>query len=171
MKKLIYSITTLTLLNCAIPARVDKMVVSSVKANNKINNEIFINESKGGEITLPFWIPKISNENFTQAIKNSVLNSEKFQKISDNNSNHWRLEVEITNWDHPWFGIDFTHSLTVRYILYNENNIQVYNKEIYSIGTATMEETLIGVYRANRANEYAAKENIRLFLLDLDNVK
>ncbi|TGK87514.1 hypothetical protein EHQ24_03000 [Leptospira noumeaensis] len=82
-----------------------------------------------------------------------------------------RFEAEITNWDHPWFGIDFTHSLTVRYILYNENNIQVYNKEIYSIETATTEETLIGVYRANRANEYAAKENIRLLLLDLENVK
>lgn len=171
MKTLTYSITTLFFLNCAIPARVDKMIVSNIKANNKISNEIFINQSKGGEITLPFWLPKISNENFTQAIKSSVLNSEKFQKISDNKSNHWKLEVEITNWDHPWFGIDFTHSLTVRYMLYNEKNIEVYNKEIYSIGTATMEETLIGVYRANRANEYAAKENIRLFLLDLDNLK
>ncbi|MCW7470212.1 hypothetical protein [Leptospira kanakyensis] len=170
MKKLIYSITTLTFLNCAIPARVDKMTVSVVKSNHKINNEIFINESKGGGITLPFWIPKISNENFTQAIKNSVLNSEKFLKIADNNTNHWRLEVEITDWDHPWFGIDFTHSLTVRYKLYNEKNIEVYNKEIYSKGTATIEETLIGVYRANRANEYAAKKNILLFLLDLENV-
>ncbi|TGL13051.1 hypothetical protein EHQ50_13930 [Leptospira meyeri] len=48
------------------------------------------------------------------------------------------------------------------------------NDEIFiidSIGTATPSKSLIGVYRANRAYEYTAKENIRLFLLDLENVR
>jgi hypothetical protein len=171
MNKTLYVIVGLLIINCAIPARVEKMVISNVKSNNKINSEIFINESRGGEITLPFWLPKISNENFTLAIKNSILNSEKFKSISVNQTNNWILDVEITEWDHPWFGTDFTHSLTVRYKIYNDKNREIYNKDIKSEGTATLSESLIGVYRANRANEYAAKENIRLFLLDLDNVK
>ncbi|MCW7463139.1 hypothetical protein [Leptospira limi] len=171
MNKLIYTIVSLLTINCAIPARVEKMVISDVKSKNKINSEIFIKESKGGEMTLPFWLPKISNENFTLAIKNSILNNEKFKSISNIQNNNWTLDIEIIDWDHPWIGTDFTHTLTVRYIILNEKNIEVYKRDIRSKGTATISESLIGVYRANRANEYAAKENIKLFLLDLDNLK
>lgn len=107
-------------------------------------------------MTLPFWISNIPDDNFTEAVKASLLQSKSFQKISDKMENGWVLKIEILDLDRPWFGTDFKHKLTVRYTLSNNGKI-IFNEPVTAEGTATMGDALIGVYRAKKANEFAAR--------------
>lgn len=106
---------------------------------------------------MPFWIPNIPNDNFTEAVKASLVQSKSFQKNSDSMENGWVLKIEIIGLDRPWFGTDFKHKLTARYTLTKNGKI-IFNEPVTAEGTSTTGDALIGVYRAKKANEFAARK-------------
>lgn len=160
-------ISVLFTYNCAITANAGKMTVTDTTTEKTLGENIIVEESTGGGITLPFWIPNISNDNFTQAVKDSLVNSKIFKSITSKTDSDWKLRMIIIDRDYPWFGIDMTVTTTIKYSLYLKEQI-VFDKTIIEPGTATVSEMFIGVYRAKRANEYSARNNIKKFISELE---
>ena len=98
LKKYIKLITILFVLtNCAIPARTHKMFVNDLPVKKNLGDKIYVEESTGGSITLPFWVPKIPNDNFTDAIKKSIIESQAFYKITNDLNENWNLKIKGTS--------------------------------------------------------------------------
>ncbi|HMV77803.1 MAG TPA: hypothetical protein PL048_10310 [Leptospiraceae bacterium] len=169
MKYLLCASLLFFLLDCAVPASAERMTVTDFQVNKPVGERIFVVESTGGSMTLPFWISNIPNDNFTDAVRTSLVQSKSFQKISDSMENGWILKIEIIDLDRPWFGTDFKHKLTARYTLTKNGKI-IFNEPVTAEGTATMGDALIGVYRAKKANEFAARNSIKAFLNALNDL-
>lgn len=72
----------------------------------------------------------------------------------------------------PFIGLNLTVNCQVKYNLTNRNtNEMVYNKTINSTYTATFSDSALAVQRLRLANEGAARENIRQFIMDLYSLK
>jgi len=171
MKKIfLLTLSILFTYNCAITANTSKMTVTDLTAKKTLGDNIIVEESTGGSITLPFWIPNISDDNFTQAVKDSLMNSKIFKSIATKKDTDWKLRMEIIDRDHPWFGFDMTVTTTIKYTLSIKDKI-VFDKTIVEPGTASGTEMLIGVYRAKRANEYSVKNNIKKFITELESAE
>ena len=97
MKKTLLILSILFVASCAFPASKQGMTVTDLKSSKKIGEKIFVKESKGGSTTLPFWTSEISDENFTSAVKESLINSRAFSDLSSKWEDDWGLEIEILN--------------------------------------------------------------------------
>ena len=118
MKKSICLILALLLSGCAFPATKEGMVLTNYLAPKQTGEKIFIKESTGGSTTLPFWTSQIPNDNFTEAVKESLLNSKAFSVLATNWGEDWGLEIEIRNVSQPFVGLEFTVTTDVRYTLF-----------------------------------------------------
>lgn len=152
--------------NCAFPATKQGMVVTDYKVAKKTGDKIFVKESTGGSVTLPFWMSKIPNDNFTDAVKESLLESKSFAALADNWGDAWGLEMEIKNLEQPMVGFDYTVTTVVKYTLYSKGN-KVYTTTVRASGTATMSEAFSGIARVRIANEKSARANIEKFIAEL----
>ncbi len=166
MKKTILLLSILLVASCAFPASKQGMTVTDLKSSKKIGEKIFVKESKGGSTTLPFWTSEISDENFTFAVRESLINSQAFSELSSKWEDDWGLEIEILNVDQPLVGIDFTVKTQVKYTLYKKGK-KAYETTVYETGKATPTDTIFAVARLRIANEKSAKANIAKFVEDL----
>lgn len=153
----------LVVVNCAFPASREGMTVRDYTAAKPIDDKIFVQESTGGSITLPFWMSKIGNTNFTDALKDSIITSRLFNTLDDSFGQGWKLKIEIINVDQPLIGLDFQVKTKVKYSLLKGDNL-VKELIIDAEGTGKMDDAFLGVVRMRLANEAAAKANIRKFL-------
>ncbi|TGK04591.1 hypothetical protein EHO58_11885 [Leptospira selangorensis] len=169
MKKIIIYFSVLCLnLSCVTAAGVTEMIVWDSGTNKKVADRIYISDATGGEMTVPWGSPTITDRNFTRALKDSIVNSGLCESISTNVSEDWILSAAIMKLDNPSFGVmDFTHKLTVRYILKNKG-ISVFNEVIEAQGIGKFTDQRVALYRAQMATEAAAQENIRKFLAELE---
>ncbi len=119
---------------------------------------------------MPFWTSEISDENFTFAVKESLINSQAFSELSSKWEDDWGLEIEILNVDQPLVGIDFTVKTQVKYTLYKKGN-KVYETTVYETGKATPTDAIIAVARLRIANEKSAKANIAKFVEKISSEK
>jgi len=156
----------LSLMGCAFPATKEGMVVTDYSAPKQTGDKIFVKASTGGSMTLPFWTSQISNDNFTEAVKESLLNSKTFASLSTHWGEDWGLELEIREVDQPFFGTSFTVTTDINYTLYLSGK-KVYETDVREAGTATMSDSILGVARLRIANEYSARANIRKFIDEL----
>jgi hypothetical protein len=154
------------LVGCAFPATKEGMTLTDYSAPKQTGDKIFVKESTGGS-TVSFWRgSQIPNDNFTEAVKESLLNSKTFAALSTNWGEDWGLELEIREVNQPMFGFDFTVTTDIKYTLYLAGK-KVYETDIRETGTATMNDTFGGVKRLRIANEYSARANIRKFIEEL----
>lgn len=144
--------------------------MTNYRAPKQTGEKIFVKESTGGSVTLPFWTSQIPNDNFTEAVKDSLLISKAFSALSTNWGDDWGLEIEIRNVEQPIFGTDFTVTTDAKYTLYLKGN-KVYETYIRGSGTATMGDNFIGVARLRIANEMSARSNVKKFIEELSNQK
>ncbi|HXE98131.1 MAG TPA: hypothetical protein VN642_17130 [Dongiaceae bacterium] len=170
MKKIICLILAMYLSGCAFPATKEGMVVTDYIAPKQTGEKIYVKESTGGSVTLPFWMSTIPNDNFTEAVKESLLNSKAFSAQSINWGDDWGLEIEILDVEHPYFGFDLTVTTNIKYSLYLRGE-KVQEITIREPGTATINDTLIGIQRMRIANEYSAKANVKKFIAELSRTK
>ncbi|MDV6236175.1 hypothetical protein CH379_011130 [Leptospira ellisii] len=152
--------------NCAFPAEREGMRVTDYKAPNKIGDKIFIEMSTGGKTTLPFWTSQIPDDNFTDAVKDSIAQANLFEKIEETLGGGWTLKIQILEVDQPFVGTTFTVKTKIKYTLRNKGEV-VKELEVYEAGEATMGDALIGVVRLRLANENSARANIRKFLQEI----
>ena len=154
---------------CASSASIEGMTVKDYKMEKQIGDKIFIKPVSGGKKTNPLWVSKISNENFEEAFKKSVLESNVFSKISSTMDDDWVLEINIISLDQPFIGVTFTVKTTIDYKLYYKNRL-VFSRNISQSGSATMSDAFVGTKRLRLANEISARNNIKELLQSLKEV-
>ena len=170
MKKSICLMLALFVAGCAFPATKEGMVVTNYVASKQTGQRIFIKESTGGSTTLPFWTSQIPNDNFTEAVKESLLNSKAFSALSTNWGDDWGLEIEIREVNQPFFGAEFSVTTDIRYTLYLKSK-KVYEANIHEAGSATFSDSIWGVKRLRLANESSGRANVKRFITELSNQK
>lgn len=157
------------LVQCAAPATIEGMTVKDYKSQTQIGDKIFIKPVIGGKKTNPLGASRISNENFEEAFKKSILESNVFSKISTIMADDWVLEINLIAVDQPSFGFTFTVKTVIEYKLYYKNEL-VLKKNINQSGRATMSDTFFGVKRLRLANEISARNNIKMLLQSLNEI-
>jgi len=170
MKKITCLILALYLSGCAFPATKEGMAVKNYEAPKQTGERIFVKESTGGSMTLPFWTSQIPNDNFTEAVKESLLISKAFSALSTNWGDDWGLEIEIRNVDQPMFGFDFTVTTDAKYTLYLKGK-EVYKTYVRASGTAGTRDEFVAAARLRIANERSARANIKKFIAELADQK
>lgn len=163
MKKLLSLSLLFLVFNCAFPSTKEGMTVKNYQSPKNIGDKIFVKEAKGGSTTLPFWTSEIPNDNFTDAVKESLLKSKTFSNFASNWEGDWGLEIEIVDVDQPFFGTDMTVSTNVKYTLFKKGK-KAYETTINASATAEVSDTFFAVKRLRLANERAAESNIQKFI-------
>jgi hypothetical protein len=166
MKKSLCLILALYVSGCAFPATREGMVVTTYTAPKQTGEKICVKEATGGSMTLPFWTSQIPNDNFTEAVKESLLTSKVFSALTTNWGEDWGLEIEIRKVEQPIFGLDFTVTMDTKYTLYLKG-AKVHETYIRGLGTATISDSFVGVARLRIANEKAAQSNVKKFIQEL----
>lgn len=149
--------------SCAFPSTKEGMTLTNYESPKQIGDKICVKESKGGSATLPFWTSEISDEEFTAAIKQSLLNSKAFLEVSNDWNEDWGLEIEILDVDQPLVGATLNVNMRVKYILYFKGKKE-YETTIFASDSASISDTLFAVKRLRLANEKSAKKNIHEFV-------
>ena len=148
------------LVKCASSATIEGMTVMDYKSKVQVGDKIFIKPVTGGKETNPFWKSNISNKNFEEAFKKSVVSSNVFSKISTATDDDWTLEIKLISVDQPSLGFTFTVKTTIDYKLYYKDKL-VFSKSIMQPGVAAFSDAFVGSKRLRLANEVSAKNNIK----------
>jgi hypothetical protein len=170
MKKIFCLLLALLVSGCAFPASKEGMVVTNYVAPKQTGEKIFVKESTGGSTTLPFWTSQIPDDNFTEAVQDSLFKSKAFSALSANWGDDWGLEIQILEVNQPFIGSSFTVTTHVKYTLYLKGN-KVYETTIREQGTASFSDSIWGVKRLRIANEHSGKANVKRFLEELSKQK
>lgn len=157
----------LGLFGCASGAKVENMAVTEKMAASypeEIQQNIGVENVIGGQETNPLWSSEISNDDFKEALKQS-LNA---QGLLAEDA-QYEMEVQLVNVDQPIFGMNFTVTTEIRYILRNKQDQSiVMDEKISAPFTAGVGDAFVGVERLRLANEGSAKHNIEILLEKLN---
>ncbi|EGL53457.1 hypothetical protein MAMP_01092 [Methylophaga aminisulfidivorans MP] len=155
------------LFGCASGAKVENMAVmkkASTSYPEQIQQNIGVENVIGGQETNPLWSSEISNDDFKEALKQS-LNA---QGLLAEDA-QYEMEVQLVNVDQPIFGMNFTVTTEIRYILRNKQDQSiVMDEKISAPFTAGVGDAFVGVERLRLANEGSAKHNIEILLEKLN---
>jgi hypothetical protein len=153
-----------SLVGCASPALVEGMTHADLERtapNPVLAQAIEVQATTGGKTTYPWWISRISNENFTQALIHSLQSHGYY--ISNNKAARYILKAEIKDTDYPWFGLDLDVTTTINYRLYElTTNRMIMNQDVKAMDVATFGDAALGSDRMRIALERSAKKNIGL---------
>jgi hypothetical protein len=145
---------------CATPSNPQAMAVPKLELAKKHTSSLSLNVTGGSE-TSSAGASKISNADFTTALKSSIESSELFAKLLDVGSSDYHLEVMIARLDQPMMGFNMTVTLETNWTLSRKSDgTVVWQKAIPSTFTAKAGEAFAGVTRLRLANEGAARTNI-----------
>ena len=164
-KLIITTVLISFLFGCASPARVDKMVSTdaAVTANEPISKSlrqsIIVTSVSGGEETNPLWTSEIGNEEFKEALIESLKNAGLYNDINSNGK--YELIATLIEIQQPLFGLDLSVVTKARYRLVDKKTREpLLDEEIISSFTATVSDSFLGVERLRLANEGSARANI-----------
>jgi len=116
----------------------------------------------GGSATSAAGASKISDEDFAEALRQSIAQSGLFARISAANQADYRLDLQIVRLEQPMIGLSMTVTIEVTWRLARQSDHQtVWQKSVTSTYTAKMGEAFAGVTRLRHATEGAARENIK----------
>lgn len=158
------------LVGCATPARVGDMVDRSGQrsslASEELRTNIFVDSVIGGEETNPLWTSEIGSKEFQSALEQSLAKAGLLDIVKADSS--YLLRVNMLKVDQPWAGLDMTVTATVNYILTDKLSGRViYERDIAIPYTAEFSEAFLAMERLRKANEGAARVNIKEFVDDL----
>jgi len=101
---------------------------------------------------------------FEKSLKNVLNNSKIFSEQSDNKIT---IKVVILKNDAPAFGFDMDVYTDISYVIKSFSGKTIYDEVISAKGTATAGEEFAGVKRMILANNRSIKNNIKMFLDDI----
>lgn len=162
--------STILVTGCATPARVGDMIDTAHSraslASESLRTNIFVKSVSGGEDTNPMWTSEIGSDQFKMALEQSLAKARLLDIVREDSN--YELSVRMLEVDQPWGGIDMTVTATISYQLIDRtNNRVVYDRTISRPYTAEFSDALLGFERLRKANEGAARENIRNFVDDM----
>jgi hypothetical protein len=116
----------------------------------------------GGEETNPLWTSEVGNEEFKQALHDSLDGLKLYSGAADS---RYVLDVHLVNLDQPLIGFDATVTSSVRYVLSERvAKKSVLEELVVSAHTAKMSDSWYGVERLKLANEGSIRDNIAEFI-------
>lgn len=113
----------------------------------------------GGSETSSVGASQISNAAIVESIAQTIRQSGLFEQVTP--SGAYRLEVQLVRLEQPMFGGTFTVKLEMNWRLLDAAGNPLWQKAVFSSGTATMGDAFVGVTRLRLANENALRANIR----------
>ena len=152
---------------CASPASKDALIARGVPGVQHYQKTLAIT-TQGGYETTSIDGPNVSNTDFGQAIKESIIDNGLFTQVLQDNSSEYLLNVTIVNMSKPLFGANFTVTMEAAWSL-SETSTKQYlmRKAIKSSHTATMGEAFAAVTRLRLALEGAVQKNIEQGIIAL----
>jgi hypothetical protein len=170
-RSLILLILLVTLTGCPgriSPATKEGMVVRDYTAPKQTGENIFVKKSTDHSSFFNLgWLP---GDDFTAAVKESLLISKAFSALSTNWGDDWGLEIEIRRVDAPFLAFDVTVTTDIKYTVYLKSK-KVYETYIRESKTVTVGEEFFGVARTGMAFEKSVQANIKKFIEELSSQK
>ena len=122
----------------------------------------------GGKATSSTGPSQISDQDFAQALRESIEKSGLFAKALGAPGGAYRLEAYIGQLSQPVIGFDMTVTMEVGYVLTDTRSKKaVWKKSLASTYTATTKDSIVGATRLQMANEGAARLNIRQAITEM----
>ncbi len=153
--------------SCATGAKPENMAFVSYQTNqfdSKLKNQIEIKEGQGGQETNPLLTSEISGKDFSDALAISLNRANLLTK----DNGRYDLNSNVISVKQPFAGLDLTVRMNVHYTLKDNNsNRMLIDKYISSEYTAKFSDSYYAVERLKKANEGAARNNIKKFVDEL----
>jgi len=147
---------------CSSGARTGAMVSPLTEANmiaddNPAKNAVEVAGVTGGKDTNPLWTSQVGNEQFTEALKQSL----QLHTLLAENDGRYKLVTELQEIKQPFAGFSMTVKVDVRYVLTDtQTDETLFDEVIHTEYTAAFGDALVGSKRLQLANEGAIKSNI-----------
>jgi hypothetical protein len=146
---------------CATASKPEAMIAAPVEGVTAHPESVSITVTGGSE-TSAMVASDISNADFAEALRASIVQSKLFAKVLAGEQSDYQLQVHIARLERPMFGASFTVKLETSWQLRRRSDATiVWEKAITSSFTANMGDAFVGVTRLRLANEGAARSNIR----------
>jgi hypothetical protein len=145
---------------CATPSQPIAMTAGEVAVASKSSDTVSITVT-GGRDTSSTYVSQISDADFREALKQSILRSALFSQVVDGKAARYRLDAYIGALTQPLMGMSLTVDMEVSYTLVDSvtGNV-VWQQHITTSHTATGSDSIVGSKRLRLANEAAARKNI-----------
>ena len=164
VKAFIPALLVLSLLGCASGAKMENMVYAEPEEvrgayDPALTDAVTVTDVSGGKETNPMWTSQISDEEFSGAVRDSLIAQNLYTE-----DGRFRLQVILLELVQPVFGFSFTVTTQVRYLLEDSmrENI-VLDETIVGEHTATVSDAFAGIKRLRLANEGSVRNNIAGF--------
>jgi hypothetical protein len=167
IKRSLAAAALLMLGGCASGATVQGMTVTPTQLPGEViptefQETIGIGVVTGGEDTNPLWTSEVGNEEFKQALRNSLEVQDLYSGADDS---RYLLDAHFLNLDQPLIGFDATVTSSVKYrITERAAKRTVLEELVVSAYTAKMSDSWYGVERLKLANEGSIRDNIAEFI-------
>jgi hypothetical protein len=146
---------------CASPTQPSAMVATPTGPVTRHAQSLGIAVA-GGAATSAAGASKISNEDFAEALRQSIAQSGLFATLTAPEQADYRLDVQIVRLVQPLIGFSMTVTIETDWTLTRRSDRQVaWQKAITSVYTARAGEAFAGVTRLRMATEGAARTNIQ----------
>lgn len=164
--RLVLVCMALFLANCASAAKPGAMMAPLeegrlIAQSSPAFQSMSVADIAGGKETSPLWKSNVSNEDFAEALRQS-LSAHTMLAINDAK---YGVAAELVEVKQPLIGLSFTVTTTVKYTVSSQASGQtIFETEIVSPYTAKMSDAFVGVERLRLANEGSIRENITQFI-------
>ena len=145
---------------CATPSQPTAMIAREVAVASKSSDTVSITVT-GGRVTSSTYVSQISDADFREALKQSILKSALFSQVVDGNSGRYRLDAYIGALTQPLMGVSLTVDMEVSYTIVDSVTTKaLWQQNIATSHTATGSDSIVAATRLRLANEAAARKNI-----------
>lgn len=163
MKRLIAAFSMALVLGaCATASKPGAMVPELTEAtiiaeDSKLAEAVSVEGVDGGQKTNPLWVSKVSNEDFTEALRQALA----AHAMLATDAGKYSLAAELVKLKQPVMGFDMSVTSDVKYTLTEiETGEVVFEDTVSEKYTAKMSDAFVGVERLRLANEGSIKSNI-----------
>jgi len=156
---------------CATPSRPEAMATTAAAAAHKSAGTVIL-EVSGGRQTSSTYVPQISNEDFTTALRRSIEQGGAFARVPAALPADYRLLAYIGRLDSPMMGMTVRVELEVGYqLIETATNRKVWARGIHTQYAVPSDKAYAFVDRVRIGNEAAARMNIEQMLNEVSALK
>lgn len=156
---------------CASAAKPEAMIAHVNLPVHQSPSAVIVS-AMGGRSTSSMGASQISDEDFAEALRQSIEHSRLFAQVLKVGSATYQLQAFIAQINQPLFGGSMTVSMEVNYTLtrYEPKEV-IWQKALTSTYTAPFSAAFVGATRLRLANEGAARKNIEQAIQEMSQLR
>lgn len=167
----IFLVVVLFCAGCASGAKPEAMITQVNMPIHRSSSDVLV-VALGGRETSAMGKSQIADEDFAQALRQSIEQSGLFSQARRDGQAKYQLQAFIVQMNQPMFGASMTVSMEVNYNLAKTNPKEVvWQKAVTSTYTAPFSEAFVGATRLRMANEGAARKNIEQAINEMSQLR